>query len=322
MKIMITGSSGFIGKALFRHLQDQGHEVYGTTHTKPAGPYRTACDINEKCFGATLPAERFDVVINTIGSNNLSSQELHNINARGSRKVANWALAHGCQHFIQLSSTAVYGYSSNNEFCAEERGRCLIGNAYMRSKARGERHIEKSGLDYTILRLPGVLGGEENQLTRKLVNGLLAGQLTFSAKKSRMISTISLNNLMLIIDKLIEKGPLGGAFNCSDHTTTWEHLVREYAQVLGVPLDDKHRSLRSRLPEIRKSKLAGLEYCGAHYPHDKLEAHLGQLPIKESWQSAVRGAIEKQLEGKAYRINPEPQSNVTELQRFRQRRSA
>lgn len=35
MKILVTGSSGFLGHAIRIHLANIGHETYGTTRSRP-----------------------------------------------------------------------------------------------------------------------------------------------------------------------------------------------------------------------------------------------------------------------------------------------
>lgn len=185
MKILITGTTGFIGRSLFLHLQKQGHDVYGTVRQQ-ARQNEFQSNVTEADFADNLPNTTFDVIIHTVGSvdQTLPRKRMNHINVGGTRNIANWAKAHGCKHFIQISSTSVYGVICMGEYRTEKTPRVrFAGIPYMTSKAQAERVVEKADLPYTNLRLPGVLGAEDSYLSPSIVPRLLAGNFYFCGKK-------------------------------------------------------------------------------------------------------------------------------------------
>ncbi len=298
MKILITGTTGFIGRTLFEHLKSQGHEVYGTVRKEPReGEIR--CNVTEDDFAEHLPNTTFDAIIHTVGSvdQTLPKKTMFHINAGGTQNIASWAKAHGCKHFIQISSTSAYGVICMGEYRTESTPRCRnIGIPYMTSKAKAERIVEKAAIPYTILRLPGVLGAEDSYLSPSIVPRLLSGNFFFCGKKDRLVSTLYIKNFNLIIDRLLEAGPLNDAYNCTDFTTTWRTLIKEYSNVLNVDPGNRRKNFWLSLPAMFADKLFALTITfsksGAHYPNDKLQARLGKIPQVHAWEDGVKEAVE------------------------------
>jgi len=306
MKILITGTTGFIGRTLFSHLQNQGHDVFGTVRRNP-GPNEILCDITQPDFVNNLPNNNFDVIIHTVGcvDQTIAKKEMFRINAGGTQNMLNWGKAHACSHFIQISSTSVYGLTCMGEYRSEKTPRCKVaGIPYMTSKAKAEQLIEKSGLPFTTLRLPGVLGEEDSYLSPAIIPRLLNGTFSFSGKNDKLISTLFIDNFLLIIDKVLVHGPLNDNFNCTDNTTTWRTLINEYCRILDVNPGNNsisfYGSIKKQLEDKHLALTTSFSKFGAHYPNDKLRARLGSLPVKHSWEegvaTAVKGYLAKNLE--------------------------
>ncbi len=300
MKILITGTSGFIGRTLLAHLEAQGHEVLGTVRSREPNANEIKCDVTAENFADHMPNENFDVIIHTIGSvdTTMGRKAMFHINAEGTNKMLKWGKVHGCKHFIQISSVSIQGFLSQGQYKREDGYRCrYIGIPYMLSKAKAERYIEASGMNYTILRLPGVIGEEDTYLSPAIVPRLLSGTLDFASKDDKLVSVLYVKNLNLIMDRLIEHGPLNDAYNCTDHTVTWRTLVNEYAKNLNVDPGDRYKNFWMAMPAMFADKHYGLTITfscnGCHYPNDKLTAALGQLPIKYAWQDGVREGVSR-----------------------------
>ncbi|OGN27841.1 MAG: hypothetical protein A2941_00635 [Candidatus Yanofskybacteria bacterium RIFCSPLOWO2_01_FULL_49_17] len=110
MQILITGSKGFIGRHLVRHLT--GHQI--TELAK-----RLEDDI-EQYF------KNQEVVIHLAAKRSKhTSEEIYEVNVRGTERVAQLCLKYGCK-FINISSTDIHNDSP-----------------YGRSKAQAEKLVEK-----------------------------------------------------------------------------------------------------------------------------------------------------------------------------------
>lgn len=114
-------------------------------------------------------------------------------------------------------------------------------------------------------------------------------------QKDRLISTLYIENFLLIIDRLLETGPLNDAYNCTDYTTTWHTLINKYAEILDVDPGAKRKNFWLSLPAMFADKLFALTITfsksGAHYPNDKLQARIGKVPQTHAWEDGVKDAV-------------------------------
>jgi nucleoside-diphosphate-sugar epimerase len=99
MKILITGSKGFLGTHITKHLQDKDHSV-------------TGIDIDKDIFKYGLPDDRFDVLIHFaayVGGRKGIDNNLYRItkNIELDRQVIEWAETH-VDKIIYPSSCAAY----------------------------------------------------------------------------------------------------------------------------------------------------------------------------------------------------------------------
>jgi nucleoside-diphosphate-sugar epimerase len=114
LRVLVTGSEGFIGQVLCRSLEHAGHEVYGFDRMPSAAPDRRQVDLLdreqvEKAFAAMPPC---DAIIHTAA---VAHEE--RLPAGETRVGINTATTQGLlggignqdPHFIFLSSVAVYG---------------------------------------------------------------------------------------------------------------------------------------------------------------------------------------------------------------------
>jgi len=297
MQILVTGSRGFIGGALKLHLERAGHTVYGTVHRSTPGDREFRLDLTRAEAFKGLPDIPFDALIHAAGMMNgdAVSPETMRINAGGTRRMVAYARRIGCRHFIQVSSITVYGLRAmevNRSENTTPRSLSAFGTAYMRSKAEAEVAVEKGEIPYTILRLPSVLGAGDSWATPKIVKAILQGSVPYLVRRDRRFSILNIRNLADIVERTVELGPLGDAFNCADHAVSWEELVQHYAACLRVPFrwrrDPLHRPVIAR--DDGYAYLAVNSLFGAHFPSDRLWTRLGFTP-KHSWAEAVEDAV-------------------------------
>lgn len=299
LEILITGTDGFIGNYLKQYLKSNGSEVFGTVFIREPLENEVKFDIRKTEEFDKLPKRQFEVIIHTIGliDQTAPKKRLFEINAEGTKKMLDWAMKNGCQHFIQLSSISVYGFKTMGENRTEDRtkrsqGRLMV--PYGPSKAKAEIYIEESGLNYSILRLPSVLGEKDTFISPSIIPRLKNGTFFFSGKKNdKLFSTLYVKNLGPIIKKLINVGPLNNAFNCTDYQITWYEFVEEFAKNLNIELIPRKKSFLTLLTHLKDKNYLYLltnSYYGAHFPNDKLKEKIGFEP-EYPWQEGVKEAI-------------------------------
>jgi nucleoside-diphosphate-sugar epimerase len=302
MNILITGSDGFIGSELKKYLIKKGHQVSGTVFLKNPGEDEVHIDITDPEDINKLPDFRFDAVIHTIGEVNqtASYREMYKITVDGTRLITEAAKKNGWLHIIHISSVAVYGFKTMGENRTEDltkRSDIPFGIPYMRTKAKAEKVVEESGLDYTILRLPAIIGRNDNSLSPAVIPALVDGSFFLCGKKDRKVSLLNVKNIGPVIEKIVEAGPLNDAFNCCDFHVPFCSLVKEYSGRLGVSPKPGKKSILS-LPFNLKDKsfllILTFSRFGAHYPDKKLHERVPHSH-PHSWKEGVRDAVESYL---------------------------
>ncbi len=299
MDILITGTDGFIGGNLKEFFSRRGHRVTGTVFRREPGPEEVRIDLEERDPLSCLRGREFPVIIHTAGivDQNVPKKIMFRVNAGGTRKLLEFAASCGCGHFIQTSSVSVYGVRTMGENRTEMTSRCRfspLAIPYMKSKALAERYIERSGVPYTMLRLPAVLGRNDSALSEAIIPRLLSRTFAFCGKRDPLVSILCVKNLGPIIEKMMDAGPSNDYFNCADFHVRWKEFTGRYAGLLKVPLPEARASIFSIITEYRdKGHLLMVTFSrfGAHYPTAKLESRIALSP-ETDWRDAVKDAVE------------------------------
>ncbi|MFW9771093.1 MAG: NAD-dependent epimerase/dehydratase family protein, partial [Candidatus Thorarchaeota archaeon] len=168
---------------------------------------------------------------------------------------------------------------------------------YMKSKAKAERYVERSGLNYTILRLPPVLGKADTYLSPSIIPNLLDGTFYYCGNQDHKYSTLYIKNLGPILKKIIENPPSCDIFNCTDFQITWRELIKEYANILNINILEQNKPLLSIIRNFHdKQYLLMILFSrfGCHYPNEKLKNKYNINPIY-SWKEGVKEAVDNYL---------------------------
>lgn len=191
MRILVTGAEGYIGRHLVPKLQKAGHYAIplcnwpNEPHVRryAGGPERRwFCDLS-KGFGKLIEERPPDVVIHLAGRVDISLlpnpegadlppvpgpcdiARLYRDNVVATANVLDYCLKAGVKHLIFASTQAVYGVLAYGGTCDDE----LLADPldhYAASKLAAEQVLQmgrKQGLTVSILRLPGVFGGDRRE---------------------------------------------------------------------------------------------------------------------------------------------------------------
>lgn len=241
MKILLTGSTGFIGKNIVSIENIHRHVVRdGRQHD-----YQS-CFTIEQLDGETNWEGAFDdidVVIHLAGlahSNNFSDDDYRSVNTLGALRLASEAVKQGVKRFVFVSSIGVNGtYTNEKPFSFNSR--VYPDNAYARSKLDAELGLkelaEKSGLEVVIVRPTLVYGanapGNFGKLT-KLVDKLPF--LPFGLAKNRR-DFIAVQNLAdFLVTCAYHPNAAGRVFLASDGETV---SIKEFTKAIADGLGKK-----------------------------------------------------------------------------------
>ena len=114
MKIILTGSSGRIGRAIVGSLASE-HEVIGVD-TRVFSTTQIIGDCADEALIRPL-LEGADALIHTAGPHaphvgETPDEEFTRINVDGTAKLYEWALASGVKRFLYTPTTALHGHAS------------------------------------------------------------------------------------------------------------------------------------------------------------------------------------------------------------------
>jgi nucleoside-diphosphate-sugar epimerase len=249
-RLLITGATGFVGRALLSHLSSTGCHVIATTRGKAYfGP-----SIQSVPVGNIGPNTDWSTALKSVGTVIHLAARVHQmrdhhsdplsaysaVNTEGTKQLALQAAIAGVKQFIFLSSVKVYGESSNpgQPFNLDSEFRPV--DDYGRSKMEAEvalREIEQSyGMNVTVIRSPLVYGpgvaANFGEMIRWISLGwpLPLGGLTKNAR-----SFVAVDNLVNLLATCIDNPKAAGqTFLVSDgQDLSTADLVRRLASAMG-----------------------------------------------------------------------------------------
>ena len=204
MKILVTGSSGFIGTNLVKYLRKQGYPVR-------TADIKKGKDLSElsTCLKAT---KGIDWVIHLAADNGGYFYLKDNWECSINNLIIDEAMIKACQvnkvkHFFYSSSSCVYPIRNPE-------------NSYGREKLIIEKEIKKSGLNYSIARLQNVygphetIGGIKEKVIPSFCRQILTGSVKVYGDGSQKRSFIYVDDVCeIVLDMIknkIKKMDVGG----------------------------------------------------------------------------------------------------------------
>lgn len=181
MRILLTGSNGFVGGDLASFLARRGHEVIGLGRSpEPAGrvdhylrhdlgePLRWEGEVDAVVHCAALAAPW------------APPAAFERANVAGTRHVVDWCRRHGRPHLVYVSSSSVL-YRDEDQLGLTEDSPIPPDaeqiNVYSRTKREGERLVEAYEGDFAILRPRAVFGPGDRVLFPRVLRAARAGRL-------------------------------------------------------------------------------------------------------------------------------------------------
>jgi ADP-L-glycero-D-manno-heptose 6-epimerase len=169
MRVLVTGGTGFIGSNLALALEAQGHEVSitGSMHEQPLPEFKgqrlylSPIGINWESIGKIDAVFHLGAISDT---RMYDRDEMFRANVETSKKVFEYAAAHGAKYIAYASSCAVYG---NTPAPFKESGEVAPTHPYGESKVALEEFatdFAKAHADIRVvgLRYSNVYGPREN----------------------------------------------------------------------------------------------------------------------------------------------------------------
>ncbi len=252
MRVLVTGATGFIGRALFPALIQAGHEVVAAVRNPNAanipegaalrviGDIGPDTDWSEALSGADAVihlAARAHVMKETAAD---PMVEFNRVNAEGTAQLAQSAAQAGIRRFVYLSTIKVMGERSEAPFRETDPPR--PEDDYGKSKLAGEQALATAavdtGLEPVILRPPLVYGPHaKGNFLALLKLCRAAPPLPFASIQNKR-SIIYLGNLVdAISHSLTAEKAAGETYFVRDgEDLSTPDLIRHVARALGRPV--------------------------------------------------------------------------------------
>ncbi|BDG10362.1 NAD-dependent epimerase/dehydratase family protein [Anaeromyxobacter paludicola] len=249
MKVLVTGSTGFIGQHVCRVLLARGHAVRALARNPAAAAPLSAAGAEvvkgDVCEPATLPAavEGCEAVLHLAGVvKALGRPAFFAVNAGGTRHLADAAIAAGATRFVLVSSLAAAGPSTAARPRTADDPPAPV-SAYGESKLAAEAVLRDLAfrLEATVVRPPIVYGPGDREVLPPLLAMARAGLIVKAGLAEKRYSVVHVEDLAQGIALALEHGrrlgPAGGegVYYLDDGATyTWEEIGRAALGPLGV----------------------------------------------------------------------------------------
>ncbi len=202
MKILITGSSGFLGRIIEKQCRDAGHEVFTLSRNLTSS---FNCDLTHN---VPVFDQRFDIVVHAAGKAHLvpkteaEKNDFFLVNSIGTKHLLEGLSAKSPTKLVFISTVSVYG-AATGENISELLPLNAI-DAYGRSKIDAEKEVQKwcneKKVNYLILRLPLIIADNAPGNLGAMIKGIKMGTyfniVGGKAKKSMVLAT-DVANLIL-----------------------------------------------------------------------------------------------------------------------------
>lgn len=233
MKILITGSKGFLGEEVTKLLNSKKKKLFHLSRRKIKKKNHIFCKLqNLKKLNSILNKLKPDIIVNLAAEVNFlkKTKNMHNVNALCPKVLAEYCKKNS-KHLVHASGTIVNGihkkYNSNTKFKPI--------NYYGKSKLIADKFIQKINCKYSILRFGGIYGknGPNHLGINNLIKDALKNKnLTFNGNPKSKRNYIFVNDAAKSILKCIEKKKYG-IFYLGGEVQSFEEMIKKINIVLG-----------------------------------------------------------------------------------------
>ena len=238
MRVLVTGASGFLGKAVSADLLGRGHEVVALVRrpgSEPDGCGAVAADLTDadgltRAVDATAP----DCVVHLAAE--IASQRdparIDDVNVEGTRRLLDACARAGGPRFL-FTSTVVTGDARGA--LLDEQSALPVETAYGRSKQEGEGLVRESGLDSVIIR-PSHVYGPGGWYAEEIVSRIKGpGRFAVVGSGDNWWDVVRVEDVASACVDAAERAPAGSLYHVvDDEPITYFDFVALTAEALGA----------------------------------------------------------------------------------------
>jgi nucleoside-diphosphate-sugar epimerase len=253
MKILVTGGTGFTGKALVRRLLDDGHEVVAldfqeglkTEELRQWGAEVvigtvTDRDIVNRCMKGVDIVHHLAAAFRQL---NVPNKYYWDVNVQGTENVLEAALQEGVKKFIYCSTCGVHGNVENPP--AEEDAPINAADYYQQTKYEAEPIVQKyfeKGLKTVTLRPAAIYGPGDPERFFMIFKRVKSGVFPMFGSGKTLYHPLYIDHLVDAHVLAQEEGKGDGEVYliADEQYIEIEELVEKTAKALGVEVKIPH----------------------------------------------------------------------------------
>ncbi len=231
MKILVTGGSGFLGQAVVKKLKRHGVTIFAR-NKKGKGRFVPGDVTDIQSLERAFPA---DVVIHLAATFDEHDPALFKINVDGTKNAVEMCNKYKVKQLIYMSSAAAIGDSALAEADSERHPNTRYG----KSKRAAEDVVMNSGLNYTIIRAPVILGPSSMWLE---VAKAAQKRFPIIGKGENRFHIAYVDDVAALIAKTIgNKKAFGHVFHvAASDTPTYKEFYSMLCDALGIEMTERH----------------------------------------------------------------------------------
>lgn len=245
MKILVTGASGFVGRAIVSEIGKENHEIFSLVGLKTRNEenlpnvYRGNIADSES-LSELEEIENCETIIHSAGLahqfGKTSDKQFWNVNVKGTENIARLAVKLKSKHFILISSVSVYG-DVEKKGLIDETTVCNPQGIYAKSKFEAEniaREIcESNKITLTILRPATVIGENDRGNTARLIEAIDRRRFIWIGNGENRKSLIYKQDVAKACLKILEKkASETEIFNVTAESVKMNFIVSEIEKTL------------------------------------------------------------------------------------------
>lgn len=240
MKILVTGATGFIGRALVKRLAGK-HEIYAATRDEQVsfGQEQPLIEHIHVKWNDHISLENAvrgkDVVFHLAGEMfERFWSDFYAANVENTLSLLKACAKASVPKVIFLSSISAGGpsskYSILNEECEPEPNG-LYGKSKLMAEREFERFAYRNGTEVYVIRSPIVYGPSQNVFFSAFLKRVLSGKVTIIGDGKNLRSFCFIENLTDIFERILTlPNGLGGTYYIADEEV---FTVNEFVNLVG-----------------------------------------------------------------------------------------